>query len=215
VVVTPTDGESDGPSAEAEVTVNTPPTQPVVGIRPDSPVSGQTLICDADSTDVDGDYLRYSYQWYKDDVLQPDQTVRRVFSEFTASGETWRVVVTPSDGREEGPPGEAGVTIDSKSPSGSVVVSSLAAMPTALGAQLSFTLSAEGSVNAEVLNIAGRPVRLLVSDRTMPAGVSTLTWDGRNASGLQVPSGLYLLRLTANGDGGSRSEAIATVQLKR
>jgi len=105
-----------------------------------------------------------------------------------------------------------GPTINAKS---SVVITSLACAPTALGAQLSFTLSAEGSVTAEVLNIAGRPVRLIVQDRSLPAGLNTLSWDGRSGAGLSVPSGTYLIRLSAAGADGSASRSLGAVTLQR
>lgn len=53
-------------------------------------------------------------------------------------------------------------------------VTSLTCCPAGAGAQLTFALSTEGAVTTEVLNIAGRPIKLLVSDRPMPAGTDTL-----------------------------------------
>ncbi|MCD6360430.1 MAG: hypothetical protein J7M38_06135, partial [Armatimonadetes bacterium] len=61
----------------------------------------------------------------------------------------------------------------------------------------------------------GRPVKMVVSDRMTSAGMTTLTWDGRNAGGLSVPSGTYLVRITAAGSDGSVSRSIGTVNLQR
>jgi hypothetical protein len=96
-----------------------------------------------------------------------------------------------------------------------LMVSSLSCLPTAVGAQVSFTLSAEGTVTAEVLNIAGRPVRMLVSDRALPAGLNTLTWDGRSDAGTRAPGGVYLLRLTACAPDGSQVQSLGMMQLQR
>ncbi len=96
-----------------------------------------------------------------------------------------------------------------------LTLSSLTAQPGPLGADVVFALSAGGSVTAEVMNIAGRPVRTLVTDRAMPAGVNELWWDGRNASGLSVPSGTYLVRLTARDATGAQCSAMTTLQITR
>jgi flagellar hook assembly protein FlgD len=80
---------------------------------------------------------------------------------------------------------------------------------------VTFTLSAEAGVTAEVLNIAGRPVKVLVSERPMAAGTNTLIWDGRSAKGLAVPSGMYLVRVKAADQDGGQSEALAMVRIAR
>ena len=37
-------------------------------------------------------------------------------------------------------------------------------------------------------------------DGTFPAGYQTVTWDGRDASGRDVSSGVYFLRATSAGE---------------
>ena len=44
----------------------------------------------------------------------------------------------------------------------------------------------------------GRRVRDLVAG-ALPSGVHEVNWDGRDAAGRQVPSGLYFYRLLADG----------------
>jgi Tol biopolymer transport system component len=90
----------------------------------------------------------------------------------------------------------------------------LIAVPTAHGAQVVFTLSAPASVEAHVLNVAGRPVRTLVADKPFDAGTQTLLWDRRSDTGLAVPSGLYLLHLTAYTPDGTQSSAVSAVALR-
>jgi hypothetical protein len=66
-----------------------------------------------------------------------------------------------------------------------------------------FAVPAEGPVNLEVFDVAGRRVARLV-DRVLVAGSHAATWDGRDASGSRVASGVYLYRLTAGGQSTSR-----------
>ena len=63
---------------------------------------------------------------------------------------------------------------------------------------LKFALPAAGSARLAVYDIAGRRVAELVN-RSMDAGVHSVTWDGRDASGTMVASGVYLARLEAGG----------------
>ncbi|MGC9317329.1 MAG: PKD domain-containing protein [Armatimonadota bacterium] len=113
VVVTPTDGKSTGESGEAEVTIgNSPPTAPTVALSPSSPTASDDLVASADgSTDPDGDAVSYDYAWYRDGTLQEDLAGKSVSASLTGQAETWRVVVTPSDGTDRGEAAEASVTI--------------------------------------------------------------------------------------------------------
>jgi flagellar hook assembly protein FlgD len=45
-----------------------------------------------------------------------------------------------------------------------------------------------------VYDATGRRVRRLVHGE-QPAGIRTVTWDGRNDAGLRVSAGVYFLRL--------------------
>ncbi|MEA3401828.1 MAG: PKD domain-containing protein [Armatimonadota bacterium] len=113
VVVTPSDGSATGDAGEASVTIaNSPPTAPTVSITPGSPTTLDDLVASVEgSTDSDDDTVTYEYAWYRDDTLQEDLTGDTVSSDLTGDGETWRVVVTPSDGTDAGETGEASVTI--------------------------------------------------------------------------------------------------------
>ncbi len=146
-------------------------------------------------------------------MLQVGLTWRTIGATRTRDGQTWRCVVTPNDGFADGPTGEASVTVGAKG--AALAVSSVAATPTAAGAELTFTLSADASVTCEVLNIAGRAVRTIVADRQMDEGINSLAWDGRNAVGLRAPAGTYLVRITASNASGVRCQAVGTVQLTR
>ncbi len=49
-------------------------------------------------------------------------------------------------------------------------------------------------VNLAVYNIMGQKVRELVAD-TMQAGIHSVVWNGKDDSGIEVSSGIYLSRL--------------------
>jgi flagellar hook assembly protein FlgD len=83
------------------------------------------------------------------------------------------------------------------------------------GAQVSFTLSADAAVTADVMNIAGRRIGHIVQDRELQAGANTLLWDGRSTRGLAVPAGMYLIRLTARDAEGGQSRSIGSLRLTR
>jgi protocatechuate 3,4-dioxygenase beta subunit len=60
--------------------------------------------------------------------------------------------------------------------------------------QIAFGLPAAMRVTIRIFNVLGEEVKVL-HDGVMEAGVQHLTWDGRNASGREVGTGLYLYRL--------------------
>ena len=93
------------------------------------------------------------------------------------------------------------------------MLASLAALPTAAGAQVSFSLTGAANVTAMVVNVAGRPIRMIAADKPLDAGVQTLVWDRRADGGLPVPAGLYLIRVTARDATGGASTALAALAL--
>lgn len=63
---------------------------------------------------------------------------------------------------------------------------------------LRFTLVRETSIALEVFDLAGRQLRSLASG-PWPAGNHALSWDGRDAMGRALPSGVYLVHLRGAG----------------
>ncbi len=104
-VVTPSDGTVTGSSGEDQVTIqNSAPTAPVAAVTPESPDGTVDLVCTitTQSTDADGEPITYTYQWYKDGVLQSALTTNTVAAANTADGQVWKCVVTASDGAASG-----------------------------------------------------------------------------------------------------------------
>jgi len=64
-------------------------------------------------------------------------------------------------------------------------------------------------VTVQVFDTAGRPVRRVFEGRLGPGDV-TLTWNGRDDDGLELPPGAYFLRLT-----GGDAEAVRKIILAR
>jgi len=62
--------------------------------------------------------------------------------------------------------------------------------------QISFALPKAGKVTLEVFNVLGQKVNTLVNEY-MKAGTRIVNWDGRDAQGNNVSSGIYFYRLLA------------------
>jgi hypothetical protein len=64
---------------------------------------------------------------------------------------------------------------------------------------ISFSLPQATHVTLDIFNVLGQKVNTLV-DSDMPAGNHTVTWNGDNASGSSVSSGVYFYRISAGKD---------------
>jgi hypothetical protein len=95
------------------------------------------------------------------------------------------------------------------------LVSALTAVPTRGGAQVTFSLSADATVEVRVLNIAGRLVRMLTPGRDCTAGLNTFAWTGLSDAGLAAPNGRYLIQVRARMESGSQSQGITQVLIAR
>ncbi len=73
--------------------------------------------------------------------------------------------------------------------------------------ELAFSATVGTDVSLELYDIAGRHVRTLRSGPAA-AGLQTVEWDGRNASGEDVASGVYLARLSVDGLGDATSKIV-------
>lgn len=114
VEVTPYDLYDDGVEVlSGTITIgNTAPTTPSVTITPSVPERDDSLVCNitVPSSDIDGDSITYSYNWYQNGTLT-SITSNTVAASYTNDGDVWECRVTPSDGYSSGVAGTANVTV--------------------------------------------------------------------------------------------------------
>jgi hypothetical protein len=65
-------------------------------------------------------------------------------------------------------------------------------------ATLFFTTSREGAVHVRIFDAAGRRIRELLSSAGVPAGQHSVQFDGKDASGRRLASGVYFYRVEAS-----------------
>ena len=73
--------------------------------------------------------------------------------------------------------------------------------------RLAFSLRNAGPATLDVFAVDGRRIIRLV-DENLDAGPREIDWDGRDASGRAVASGVYFVRLTAPGSQATRQLTI-------
>lgn len=121
---------------------------------------------------------------------------RYVFNPQEAGSRRFRLTVTPTSSQP-------------------VTLTSVAALPTRGGAEVVFTLSRPAQCGIRIMNIAGRTIRILETDRAHTAGQNVVLWDGRADTGSSVPSGRYLIQIEANATNGTTARALRTLNVIR
>ncbi|MBI5710026.1 MAG: T9SS type A sorting domain-containing protein [Candidatus Eisenbacteria bacterium] len=81
--------------------------------------------------------------------------------------------------------------------------------PFRAGGAFRLTLERRGELAVEVLDAVGRRVRQVFHGE-LPAGTSTLRWDGRDALGAPQPAGVYFVRVWA--DGGQLAKTVVLLR---
>lgn len=71
--------------------------------------------------------------------------------------------------------------------------------PTREGAHIAFSLAAPADATLQIFDVAGRHIRNISTDSTLPAGTHVRAWDGRDDSGRPTGAGLYFVKLIAGG----------------
>lgn len=103
---------------------NEPPDGLAVSIGPDGAQTGHdlTVSIDTPATDPNGnDTVSYSYAWTVDDAKTEHDTETVPWT-ATRKGQTWRVVVTPADGKATGPSATAEITVANSPPTATVTI---------------------------------------------------------------------------------------------
>jgi hypothetical protein len=82
---------------------NNVPGKPVLVITPAAPTTRDELIVTVEAcNDIEGEPISYLYQWYRNYLLQPNQTTERLAASETSKGDIWRCEVTPRDSNPGG-----------------------------------------------------------------------------------------------------------------
>lgn len=118
LVATATDPDGFSSWDTVSLRVNGAPSAPVVVLSPSPATTDVDLVATlaAPSVDPDGDSVSYTWTWYRNGILSPVSASDILPASATSRGESWRVVVTPSDGLTAGPAGEATVSIVNSAP---------------------------------------------------------------------------------------------------
>jgi subtilase family serine protease/flagellar hook assembly protein FlgD len=82
------------------------------------------------------------------------------------------------------------------------------------GIAIQFTLTRPAQTQVEVLTMTGRKVATVESGQSRSAGRHQIIWQGRDKSEVQLPMGIYLVRMTATDDEGRQVQATTTVRLR-
>jgi hypothetical protein len=61
---------------------------------------------------------------------------------------------------------------------------------------IEFALIRRGTVSLDIYNVLGRHVAALIKSENRPAGTCRVEWDGQSEAGRELPSGIYLYRLS-------------------
>jgi hypothetical protein len=84
--------------------MNSAPVLPNVSISPVTPVTTDNLTAlNGTVTDAEGDIITLYYRWYINGVLNTSlNDATTIISDNTSDGETWKLIITPNDGYENG-----------------------------------------------------------------------------------------------------------------
>ena len=172
LTLTVTDSAGLYAAALVTFTVNGLPSAPVVSLTPDPATTGDDLqvVLATPSVDPEGGTITYSYAWYQDGVLSSASTSSTLDASATSRDESWRAVVTPSDGTHTGPAGEATLSIGNSAPA--ITGVTLSPDPASESDTLACTPVGESDADGDTVSFA---YAWLVSGATTGTSDSTLT----------------------------------------
>jgi glucose/arabinose dehydrogenase len=113
----------------------------------------------------------------------------------TAEGEIYKIVSDPSGVQEDAGPAH------------SLRMGPAVPNPSSARTTLELTVPAPGDVSVRVFNAAGRSVRTILSEDAS-AGSRLIEWDGRDARGDIVPSGVYFVKAEKDGEVVTRTVSV-------
>jgi hypothetical protein len=78
---------------------------------------------------------------------------------------------------------------------------------------LRFVINLLNNVSVKIYNILGKEITTLLEKQISP-GIYTIDWEARDSNGELLPSGVYLIRLSANNKAGNYTHTIKALLLK-
>ena len=116
--VTPSDGKSEGsPYLTPPVRIlNSVPVIHEVWVEPKLPFANDNLKAQVKGSDLDGDFVYYTYQWEKDGKVIPDERNQVLDRGRFKKGDTISVTVLPDDREIQGKPKKSDPVLISNSP---------------------------------------------------------------------------------------------------
>ena len=127
----------------------------------------------------------------------------------------WAATYTVTSPNDSGAGSLRQAILDAEAHAGADTITFATAISTAGGAGVAFSLSAPAEVTVTVLNLAGRPIAVVVQGRPTQAGLQRVVWNGQTLNGTKAPNGQYLVRVAAHGADGGQSSVAAALSLGR
>ncbi|MFP3904325.1 MAG: FlgD immunoglobulin-like domain containing protein, partial [Armatimonadota bacterium] len=121
-------------------------------------------------------------------------------------------ITLPAD--SEGCHGNLAIEMN-KDTGASLSLTGLSTTQTAAGAAITYNLSKPATVTARVRNIAGRTVATIADGAVQPAGNGNMVWNLQSRTGSLVPSGVYLISVTASSEDGQQTSVVRTLSVRR
>jgi hypothetical protein len=118
VRVTPSDGKSEGPAylTPPVKILDSAPVIQEVWVEPKLPFAIDNLKAQVKSSDPDGDFVYYTFQWEKDGKVIPDEKNQVLERGRFKKGDTLSVTVIPDDREIQGEPKRSDPVLISNSP---------------------------------------------------------------------------------------------------
>jgi hypothetical protein len=207
------------PKAESRITIVPPPLS--VSISGPDWVTGKHYY--TYTANVSNGSGNITYQWYKDGQALGTASQQSVYSGMTsftvqcnvhdngtgqdASGSLY--VVNEEEGGVKSPFGADAQAIPTE-----YSISSNYPNPFNPETEIRFGLPENSNIKIVVLDLLGREVKRVVSERST-AGYHIARWDGKDNAGAQVASGIYFAKIIALGESGKQfSQVIKMLMAK-
>ena len=203
VKVTPSDGKLNGaPSLSAPMKVlNSPPAIQEVRIEPMVPYATDDLKVSVKSSDVDGDFVYYAYQWEKNGVILREEIKEILGKGRFKKGDSITVAVTPDDREVESKIKKSEPVVISNSPP--IIVSS--PMNSVEGTTYVYQVKAnDPDDDPIVFSLKSGPPKMVIDKNT-----GLIRWEIRKED-----KGSHLIEIEASDSTGAKSFQRFTVVVR-